>query len=176
MGPHLSPLPKSPCLGPMYPHQAQGGPGTEGHAGPPSSSSPMPLSCTSCPPQMCNPGAQPTRFSQMPAGIACPPPLSSEGGRPPKGTLPPRHAGRYVPPIRSGCRVPGQACGCMQDRVPGSRGLTLTDTVLAILLKPELRPALAAVLGHCELHTVVLAAAVAHRTGVDGWGHVEGLR
>lgn len=46
---------------------------------------------------------------------------------------------------------------------------TLTNAALAILLELELRPALAAVLGHCELDTVVLAATVAHGTGVDGW-------
>lgn len=32
------------------------------------------------------------------------------------------------------------------------------------------RPALAAVLGHCELDAVVLAATVAHGAGADGWG------
>lgn len=43
-----------------------------------------------------------------------------------------------------------------------------SDAALAILLELELRPALAAVLGHCKLDTVVLAATIAHGTGVDG--------
>ena len=49
-------------------------------------------------------------------------------------------------------------------------GGTLTGAALAILLELELGPALAAVLGHRELNTVVLAAAIAHGAGVDGWG------
>lgn len=50
---------------------------------------------------------------------------------------------------------------------------TLTDAALAVLLQLELGPALAAVLRHRELHAVVLAAAVAHGAGADGWGHRE---
>lgn len=61
--------------------------------------------------------------------------------------------------------------------VPPPEGrCTLTDAALAILLELELRPAPAPVLGHRELDTVMLAATVAHGTGVDGWGHAEGPR
>lgn len=42
------------------------------------------------------------------------------------------------------------------------------DAAPAILLELELGPALAAVLGHCELDAVVLAATIAHGAGVDG--------
>lgn len=56
-----------------------------------------------------------------------------------------------------------------QPSPPRPRAVTLTDTALAVLLELELRPALAAVLAHGELNAVVLAAAVAHRAGVDGW-------
>lgn len=47
---------------------------------------------------------------------------------------------------------------------------TLTDTALSVL-ELEAGAAPAAVPGHRELDTLVLAAAVPHGTGVDGWGH-----
>lgn len=50
----------------------------------------------------------------------------------------------------------------------------LTGAALAVLLQLEVGPAPAAVLRGRELHTVVLAAAVAHGAGVDGWGRRAG--
>ena len=57
-----------------------------------------------------------------------------------------------------------------QPQSPASTPGTLTDAAPAILLELELGPALAAMLGHCELDAVVLAATIAHGAGVDGWG------
>lgn len=65
------------------------------------------------------------------------------------GTAPEQPARVHAPSIPVGARVS-------------------PDTALAVLLELELRPALAAVLAHGELNAVVLAAAVAHRAGVDG--------
>lgn len=81
--------------------------------------------------------------------------------------------------------VRGRACGSVEYGSPGGgpspsaphprAGSTLTDTALPILLELELGAALAAELGCRELDALVLAAAVAHGTGVYGWGHRQEL-
>lgn len=73
--------------------------------------------------------------------------------------------GRSVGACRTGVPV-----GVPALALPFPPPVALTDAALAILLELELGPALAAVLGHRELNTVVLAAAIAHGAGVDGWG------
>lgn len=53
-------------------------------------------------------------------------------------------------------------------RTPRSPSSTLTDTAPAILLQLVLGPALAAVLCHGELYTLMLAATVSQSAGADG--------
>lgn len=54
-----------------------------------------------------------------------------------------------------------------------SNSAILTDTAPAILLQLVLGPALAAVLRHRELDTLMLAATVSQSARADGWGHKE---
>lgn len=54
-----------------------------------------------------------------------------------------------------------------------SNSAILTNTVPAILLQLVLGPALAAVLRHRELDTLMLAATVSQSARADGWGHKE---
>ena len=83
------------------------------------------------------------------------------------------------PCTRPGLRlqVPGWLCGLWEPRwgpasLPRAGG-TLTDTAFPVLLELEVGAALAAVLGHRELDTLVLAAAIPQGTRVDGWGHTD---
>lgn len=74
-------------------------------------------------------------------------------------------------------RVRGPARAALPAVPPGrapSLRAALTGTALAVLLQLEVGPAPAAVLRGRELHAVVLAAAVAHGAGVDGWGRRAG--
>lgn len=58
--------------------------------------------------------------------------------------------------------------GMVVGRVPAAG--SLTHTAFSIFLQLESRPALAAMLGCCDLYAFVLAATVAHSARVDGWG------
>lgn len=130
-------------------------------------------------------------------GASSPQPLgarrcsTTQGAPPPPrpASSPSGHAGRPAQDLcrrLPGARASGFPGGCVAGGAGESRwesqpqrylqGGTLTDTALSILLELELGAALAAVPGHRELDTVMLAAPVPQGAGVYGWGHRQARR
>ena len=112
-------------------------------------------------------------LSILPTGVQSP--STQQQGQAP---FPPQRLSWAALPACTRAQAPGLLVGLwgVWDRLAGSPApstpgwRTLTDTAPAILLELERGPALAAVLGHGELHAVVLAAPIAHSTGGHGWG------
>ena len=143
----------------------------------------------SCPQQIRDPRAQPKGLPTHTHRAAddAPAPRGSQGALPPpspasgpSGSTDGSPASVPAAALGSGFGVPGGGCGHREHGSPGGSprpeplsgaGGTLTDTAPSVLLQLELGAALAAVPGHRELDTLLLAAPVPHGTGVYGWGH-----